>query len=53
MIVKKKVRIQYEGEGSSSIMVGQAEDELYRLMRGGGYETEEEEDEVDDEEVSS
>jgi hypothetical protein len=53
MIVKKKVRIQDEGEGSSSIMVGQAEDELYRLMRGGGYETEEEEDEVDDEEVGS
>ena len=29
-------------------MVGQAEEELYRLMRGGGYETEEEEDEGDD-----
>jgi hypothetical protein len=47
MIVKKKVRIQDDGEGSSSIMVGEAENELYRLMRGGGYETEEEEEEVD------
>jgi hypothetical protein len=34
-------------------MVGQAEEELYRLMRGGGYDTEEEEDEVDGEEVGS
>jgi hypothetical protein len=59
MIVKKKGRFQEDGEGSSSIMVGksqgrdmdgdgQAENDLYRLMRGGGSDTEEEEDEVDD-----
>jgi hypothetical protein len=56
MIVKKKGRHQEDGERSSSIMVGrssgqdkdeedQAENELYRLMRGGGYASEEEEDE--------
>jgi hypothetical protein len=61
MIVKKKSRFQEDGEGSSSIMVGksqgrdkdeegQAENDLYRcrLMRGGGYDTEDEEDEVND-----
>jgi hypothetical protein len=59
MIVKKKGLKESFEPGSSSSMIGavcdggedrygskEAEEELYRLMRGDGYETEEEEDEV-------
>jgi hypothetical protein len=59
MIVKKKgLKVSLE-PGSSSTMIGtaydsddyrngskEAEEELYRLMRGDEYDTEEEEDEV-------
>jgi hypothetical protein len=58
MIVRKKGKKNDEREGSSSMMVahtydidedgiGDAEKELYRLMRGYDSEIEEEEDEVD------
>ena len=61
MIVKKKGESSSSEHGSSSMIMGEtskreghhnkegsAEEELYRLMRGRGYETEEEEDEDDD-----
>jgi hypothetical protein len=58
LVVKKKKKDYNDNEGSSSMFVGEthgkgqdrngskeAEEELYRLMRGAEYDTEEEEDE--------